>query len=308
MRGRAHWDAWGQYVAVAAAYEAVYDIIYHLSFQQFLLTTGLRLACMLLLPPRFWLALAVGESIPLLENALFCLPTFGATWAVLASVPTVALWWPLIAGLRRRYALRDAEGRVCMPLVLSAALGAALITAGITTMTLVAALHHSPGKWPNLSPERFFFSYLLGAYLGALTLTPVLLALRDRFRTLQAAQFNLRILWHSGLLRDTLGWVAPALAALSWFAVVTPHDGLRQLARLALLWPVLAIAWRHGWHGAAVGGMASSVALALTATGPLDPQTLQVQAVLALVLSAALLVTRRMPAPRADIQAKRTQP
>jgi len=129
-----------------------------------------------------------------------------------------------------------------------------------------------------------------------------LLALRDRFRTLQAAQFNLRILWHSSQLCDTLSWVVPALAALAWFAVLTPHDGLRQLARLALLWPLLRR------HGAAVGSMASSVALELTATGPLDPQTLQVQLVLALVLSATLLVTQRMPAHRANTHAKRTQP
>jgi glucose-6-phosphate-specific signal transduction histidine kinase len=51
------------------------------------------------------------------------------------------------------------------------------------------------------------------------------------------------------------------------------------------------LAWRHGWHGTAVGGMAASIALAVTAPGLLaDPATLRVQAILALVVSGGLLV------------------
>jgi two-component system, NarL family, sensor histidine kinase UhpB len=305
--GRRHWNTWGQYVAVAAAYEAVYEIIYYLSFQQFLLTTGLRLACMLLLPPRYWLALAVGESVPLIENAVFCIDNFGTPWAILASIPTVAVWWPLLLRVRRRWGLYDTDGRLRIPVIVGATLGTAVITSAITTATLVAALLHAPGKWPNLSPETFFFGYLLGAYLGALTLTPVVLALKERFRALSPQSLSIATVWRSPLLRDTLGWVAPALAVLAWFALTTPDDGLRQWARFALLWPVIGLAWRYAWHGAAVGGMGASFALALTAKGPLDADTLQVQIVLALVLSATLWVTARVPAHSPSIRAQHSQ-
>ena len=117
-RSVAHWHAWGQYVAIAAAYEAVYEITLYLSSPQFLLTTGLRLACMLLLPMRFWPALAIGECVPLLEPAVFSAENFGVAWAILASVPTAALWWPVLKPVRQRGFLHDATARPPLSLLL----------------------------------------------------------------------------------------------------------------------------------------------------------------------------------------------
>lgn len=289
------WYRWGQYVAVAAAYEAVYEIAYYLSFQQFLLTTGLRLACMLLLPSRFWPALAIGEAVPLVETAAFCANQFGMLWAILVSVPTVVLWWPLLKPLRRRWALHDASGRISMPVIIGATVSAALITATITTLALVAALAHTPEKWSVTSPTPFFFGYLLGAYLGALTLTPVILALQERYRALQQP-LRVKLIWRSTLARDMLAWVVPALAVLTCLAIVTDNESIRQITRLALLWPMVGLASRHGWHGTALGGMAASMALALTATGQLDEGALVVQALLASSLTAMLLWKARTPA------------
>lgn len=299
---RAVWNTWGQYVAVAATYEALYEITYHVSFPQFLLTTGLRLAFLLLLPTRFWPAIAIGESVPLLEHALFCVDKFGWAWAVLASIPTVALWAPLLKALLDHWPLHDEHGRLRMPVILAATFSTAIITAAITTLTLVAALQHAPGKWPDLSPVSFFFSYALGGYLGALTLTPTLLALYERFRNTPMEAFSVALLWRSRLFRDVICWVVPALAALVWLAQTTGDDTVRQIARLALLWPVIGLARRHGWHGTAVGGMGASFALALTARGLVDVMTLQVQLVLAVVLSAALLLGGRQQSTRAGIQ------
>lgn len=296
------WNTWGQYVAVAAAYEALYEITYHVSFPQFLLTTGVRLAFLLLLPTRFWPAIAIGESVPLVENAIFCAGKFGWTWAVLASIPTVLLWAPLLKPLRQRWPLYDEGGRMRMPVILIATFGAAIITAAITTVTLIAALRHAPGKWPELSPALFFFAYVLGGFLGALTLTPTLLALHERFRGLRQETLSVALVWRSPLLRDVIWWVLPALAALVWLAHMTHDDTVRQAARLTLLWPVVGLAWRHGWHGTAIGGMGASFALALTAQGLLDPATLQVQIILAVVLSATLLLGGRKQSMRTGIR------
>src|ERR1700754_237933 len=46
--------AWGQNLALAAAYSALYEVARYLSFPQWMLTSGLRLAFLLLLPTRFW--------------------------------------------------------------------------------------------------------------------------------------------------------------------------------------------------------------------------------------------------------------
>ncbi|HMH68966.1 MAG TPA: MASE1 domain-containing protein [Pinirhizobacter sp.] len=297
---------WGQHIAIAAAYGVIYQVALYVSFPQFLLTTGLRLACLLLLPVRYWPAIAIGEGLPLVENAVLCAGRFGIPWAILASFPTVALWMPLLKPIRERWPLYDPDGRLRMPMILLATLGAAVITAAITTATLIAALLHSPGKWPEISPVDFFFAYVLGAYLGALTLTPMILALHERVRALHDKTLSISVIWHSPLFRDVFWWVFPALASIAWLAATTHDDTLRQVARLALLWPVLGLAWRHGWHGTAVGGMGASLALAVTAKGLLDPATIQVQVFLAFALSGTLLMGTRKQTLRAEARPERS--
>jgi len=290
----ARWQAWGQHLAIAAAYGALYEVTRHLSFPQWMLTAGLRLACLLLLPTRYWPALAVGEGLPLLENAFFLAPDLGVAWAVSESVPMVVLWMALLKPLRQRWSLHDDQGRLRMPVILSAALGTAVITATATLLTAVTAIMNTPtGEWPdpNTAWPGYFLAYTLGAYLGALTLTPTILAMRERFLALDGQPLTASHVWHSALFRDVLAWVVPALATLTWIAVHTHDDALQEVARFVLICPVLVLAWRHGWHGTAVGGMLASIALAVTAPGVLaDPATLRVQAILALVVSGGLLV------------------
>ncbi|URX62554.1 hypothetical protein KR767_00185 [Luteibacter anthropi] len=282
-----HWNAWGQYFAIAAAYEAVYEITYHLSSSQFLLTTGLRLAVMLLLPMRFWLALAIGEAVPLVENAFFSVGKFGYAWTVLATVPTVALWWLPLKSIRTRWPLLNKEGTVRMHVFLGAALAVSAITSAIMTMTWGAAMIERPGMWPARNPIEVFFTCLIGAYLGALTLTPVILALRERARNHWAA-FSLGAIWRSPLLRDIVWWALPTLMILAWVASTTQDDSVRNMVRYAFLWPALGLTWRHGWHGTAVAGLMASFALAYTAHGHLGREALASEICLAVVLSVAL--------------------
>ena len=81
------WEVWGQHVAIAAAYVGFYEICRHLSVTQWMLMSGLRLTCMVLLPTCYWPALVLGEELPLLENALLWGHKFGVLWALLAAVP-----------------------------------------------------------------------------------------------------------------------------------------------------------------------------------------------------------------------------
>lgn len=296
------WQRWGQHLAIAGAYGALYEVARHLSFPQWMLTAGLRLAALLLLPTRYWPALALGEGLPLLENAVLLAPDMGVAWAVSESVPMVVLWMALLQPLRRRWSLHDVQGHVRMKLVLGSAMGVAVITAAATLLTALAAILATPtGEWPdpNTGWTGYFLAYTLGAYLGALTLTPTILALHERFLALGDRPLTVASIWHSALFRDFLSWLLPATVAMTWLAVSAHDDGFRQAARLALIAPVVAMAWRHGWHGTAVGGMAASIALAITAPGALaDPATLQAQSILALVVSGSLLVGLRAPVAR----------
>ncbi|KAF1008919.1 MAG: hypothetical protein GAK28_00551 [Luteibacter sp.] len=302
-----HWQAWGQHVAIAAAYAACYEVTRHVTFSHWILTAGLRLACLLLLPMRYWPALAVGEGLPMVENAIVCLDKFGAAWAVSASVPMIVLCMGWVKPMLARWSLFTPDGRVRMGVLLSATLGCAVLTALKTVLTLVTALLSSPDAWPDLSVPLYFWAYVLGAYLGALTLTPVVLALRERMQV--SGRVSLASLWRSPLLRDTMGWALPALAALAWMALATQVDAIRQVARLLMLLPVLMLAWRHGWHGTAVGGMGASIAMAATSQVLLDPDMIHCQVILSLVVSGALMVgaraAQRLPYPTAPATPER---
>jgi two-component system, NarL family, sensor histidine kinase UhpB len=280
--------SWGQLFAIAAAYAACYELARYFTNSHWALTAGLRLACLLLVPRRFWLALIIGETLPSIENAVLHGPQFGVAWAVAAAVPMVLLWIPVVGPLRRRWPLRAPNGSLRIGVLLTATLGCAIVTAVSSTLELEAALLSNPGAWPEISSYAYFWAYLLGAYLGALTLTPTILALHERAST--GAPPNLARLWRSPLARDLVAWGMPMLGGLAWVAFATEHDTLRQMARLALLLPLFGLSLRHGWHGSAVGGMFASVALAMTGGEILDASIIRSQAVLALCISGTLLI------------------
>ena len=305
----AHWAIWGQHLAIAGAYAACYELARYVSLQQWLLTAGLRLACLLLLPVRFWPALALGEGLPLLENAVLCAEQFGTGWAIAQSVPEVVLWMVLLKPIRQHWTLRDHQGHVRMSVILVATLGTSIITAATTTIRVMLALQNSPGKWSSVVPSEFFFAYLLGGYLGALTLTPVVLAIRERMLNHGDALISLKTICRSPLLRDTLWWIAPTAAGLVWLTLSTHDEGTRQMMRMALLWPIAGLAWRHGWHGTALGGMVASIALAMTAQGSIDSAVIRIQVILALVISGGLWIgahaARRPRSLTASVSLKR---
>lgn len=296
----AYWQRWGQYLAIAAAYAATYEVVRHVTYSHWTLTAGLRLACLLLMPFRFWPALALGEALPALENAWLCAPDLGTAWAVSVSMPMVVFFMACVKPLRLRWALYDDDGRVQMKLLLGATLGCALITGIVTCLTLLTAMLDAPGEWPHLSLLKMFWAYILGAYLGALTLTPILLAMTERVR--RVSHLTISDVWRSPLLRDALLWL-PVIAALVSLASTTEDDSMRQIARFGLLWPTIALAWRHGWHGTALGGFGASVALAMTGTVLLDPAMIRAQVTLSLVISGLLFLGTR--APRSATVARR---
>ncbi|KJV37293.1 MASE1 domain-containing protein [Luteibacter yeojuensis] len=300
MNGRdAYKVSLGQQLAVAAAYAACYEVARYFSFSHWILTGGLRLACLLLMPARFWPALVLGEFLPSLENALLHEADFGPWWALSAAVPMVLLWIPIVAPLRRRWPLHTGQGALQTSTLLIATLGTAAVGALATALELESALLTYPDKWPELSAFTGFWAYLLGGYLGALTLTPALLALHER--ATQPARLTWAAAWHSRLGRDVVGWALPLCIGLAWVATAADQDLLRQMARMALLLPVFALALRHGWHGTAIGGFIASAALATTITALLDPAMIRCQAVLALGISGTLVISAWLPRRKAVV-------
>jgi two-component system, NarL family, sensor histidine kinase UhpB len=281
-----HWKAWGQHIAVIGAYAACYRLAYQLSVSHWELTVGLRLCCLLIVPVRLWPALAFGELLPALENAFVSMGDFGPAWALAVSVPQIVLCMACMKPLRQRWALWTPDGRIRMSYLVFAALCCALMSALRDTAAVWVALASSSRDWgPGVSVTIGFSAYLLGGYLGALTLAPALLAIRDQV----VKTHSLIAVLRTTLFRDTCAWVVPLLVILAWQATV--HAGNAQyVARLAMILPVVLMMYRHGWHGAALAGAIASIAMALTSTVMRDPALINCQLALAFVLSGALLM------------------
>jgi two-component system, NarL family, sensor histidine kinase UhpB len=287
---------WGPHVAIAGAYAACYEVARHVSFSHWMVTAGLRLACLLLMPRRYWVALAVGEGLPVAEQALLCAPQFGTAWAMSAAVPIMLPCMACIGPMRRRGTLVGADGDMHMGFVLAATLACSCITAVVTSLTLEVALLDGSGHWGGISATTYFWAYLLGAYLGALTLTPTLLTLHQHVR--QYRRLSVALMWRSLLPRHTVLYAAPVVMALALVSTSALDDRTREAARLMMCLPVIVLAWRHGWQGAALGGMTASIALAATGGPLLDAPVIQAQVVLALVISTSLLVGARLARTR----------
>ena len=284
-----HWKVWGQHIAVIGAYAACYRLANQLSVSHWELTVGLRLFCLLVVPVRLWPALAFGEFLPLIENAFLSMDQFGSAWALAVSVPPIVLCMACMKPLRQRWTLWTPDGRIQTSYLVFAALCCALISALRDTAAVWVALASSSTDWgPGVSVSIAFSAYMLGGYLGALTVAPAAFAMRDRITN----SHSLTAVWRSSLVRDTCAWVIPAVVILAWQGTI--HAGYaQQAARLAMILPVIGMTYRHGWQGAALAGMVASIAMALTSTVVRDPAVIYCQVALALTLSSALLMGGR---------------
>jgi two-component system sensor histidine kinase UhpB len=204
---------------------------------------------------------------------------------------------PVVGWLRTRATLLRADGQINMGMVMSATLGCALLSALDNSLTLSTVVMDD-GTSPSATLP-IFLAWTLGAYLGALTLTPTIMALRERLAAQPKGVVTWDAVWHSRLTRDALLIAVPTLALLMVLSSQA-SDGTLQATRIAMALPVVLMTLRHGWHGSAIGGMLASIAMASTSFHLQDPAMIQAQTALAFVLSTSLLfgvrVARRIAA------------
>ncbi|WP_445144240.1 MASE1 domain-containing protein [Dyella sp. Tek66A03] len=288
-------DGWMGHVAVALAYAASYMLLRSMSVSHWNLPAGLRVACLLLVPYRYWPALIVGEALPVTYLGWSNQQDFGWVWASLMSIPPILFSAPAFAWCRRRMPLFHADGRVNMAMVLSTILVGALVTALASTATL-ATMQMPHGQQAPAVTARIVLGYFLGGFMGALTLAPAALALRPwlaRLRTPVAWLAALRGRFFS----DVALGVVPPLLLLTWLASVGNAETM-QVCRIAMFLPVAWMTLRHGWPGAAAAGTLASVAVQLTETVVRDPSVIQAQTLIAFAISTLLLLGSRL-APHA---------
>lgn len=278
---------WGPHLAVAAAYAACYEVVRYFTSTHWILPAGLRLVCLLLVPRRFWPAMIFGESLPIAEKILLANHNYGIAWTVLVAIPPMLLSAPIVAALKKRMTLIRDDGEVNMTFILAATLLAATATMSLNSIAYATVVMPDGAPSPGLS-LIMVLTFFIGNYLGALTITPSVLALKERVDATKGS-----LTWShiakSPLLREILCVEGPILLAL--VAAVHFLDGsATPYLRLSMSLPVILLAWRHHWHGAAIGGMLASIAVAASAIATRDPSMIPAQAVLAFVISGSLAV------------------
>ena len=97
--------------------------------------------------------------------------------------------------------------------------------------------------------------------------------------------------------------VSIAIAAVLYAS----HDpGAQQGAQVVMIVPVVALALRYGWRGAAAGGFVASTAIIVMMPALYDHDTLQAETLIAFVMTTMLMLGARITAlsTRLDLERK----
>lgn len=282
---------WLRHVVVAIAYAMAYSFLRDVSDVQWMLYAGLRLSCLLLLPYRYWPALAVGEFLSRALSSYQCIDDFGLTWAVLQSIPAMLVAMPVVWWFRSRLTIFPTQRLVHVGMLLVCMLLVSLICSACSFGILTTA-QLPPGQPPfhviPLHAAAFFF----GNYLGILTVVPLLLMVTFELRTGSLRAVLSRVADNRVVL-DSLMLLLPTLALLTWLSAEATGDS-KQVASIAMFLPVAWLTLKHGWYGAALAGSAACLCICLTFPMTPSQETIQPQAFMAFAVTSLLMLGARI--------------
>ncbi|MHA6203421.1 MASE1 domain-containing sensor histidine kinase [Dyella soli] len=295
---------WLRQIAVAALYGASVTLLRHLSISHWLVLCGLHVAALLLVPYRYWPALLVGESASLAYLSVTCAEQFGLAWAICNLVPSVVFVMPVAYFSRERWQIFPTKTSVNInALLVCALLVAALMTGNSLALLAITRL---PEGYGPINYAAVAGRWMLGNYMGILTIVPFVLVVRQVLLDAPLRELGTRF-WESRLARECTFLLLPTLAFLVWMGLSSsPATNTRQFAQVAMFLPVVWLALRYGWQGAAVGGTLASLAVITLMPARYDPHTLDAQVFIAFAISTMLLMGARIGALDDRAQRERT--
>lgn len=280
-----------RHMAVAAAYAAVFLAVRPFSDAHWVLTAGLRLSCLLLVPYRYWPALALGELGPQSYFSFQCLEQFGLTYTLLLSIPFTLFAMPIVWQCRERLALFPSPKRISM--------GALLLCTTLVSIAwaaanygMVATAHLPAGSPPYILKSIRIVQFFIGNYVGILTVVPLVLLASIELRG-NALRPQLRKLFDSRLLLDCTVLLLPILTMLAWLDINSNGD-IKQVAGMAMFLPVAWLVLKHGWRAAALGGTMGIAFTCLTLASSVDPHILLAQSFVAFAVTSLLALGARI--------------
>ena len=285
---------WLVHLAIVIGYIATYSAIRPISGAHWALTGSLRLACLLVLPYRYWPALAIGDAIPLSFIAIRCYPQFGAVWSALTVLPPIVLAMPIVRASREGFALFPTRHTINFKTLLICTLSVS-ITWAVVNFVMVALSNQQADHAEPVQPIMVL-GLFLGKYIAILTVVPWVLIAKIEYKagTLRAQLVSFA---KSRLAVDAFALLVPGFLILTWFSTHNDSQSTREMLRMLMFWPVAWLTLKHGWRAAVLGSTVAIACVALQLEGLADtpdPEVIQAQAFMAFTVTCLFVLGARI--------------
>lgn len=272
---------WLMHVAVALGYALAYVAIRPFSVTYWPFASGLRLACLMLTPRRYWPALVVGEVIPLTYFNVLCLEDFGHLAVLLASIPPIAFGMPVMIWFRNRAGLFPTPRMVNLTRLLICMLVLSALWAS-TNYAVLSTVHSHAG--PYLIPPGTGMKYVIGIYTVLLLVVPWVIMIRIRGRRYLWPLFPLRTQITHPLMRDVGVAVLLLGALVGWYRIADVDT--RSTPLMAMFLPAVWLTLKHGWRASVLGGTLSLVCICALLAWGTEPFNQQAQTLMAMAITS----------------------
>jgi len=246
-----------------------------------------------LLPRRFWPALLISNLVSAAPVAYACFDQYGWSGSLLHLIPLSGLAmlvvWPLRAHLPGTVSGRGVIESVTakhIVTLLGCMFAFAVLTAADSTLQYI--LTFKPGQDGPALVRLWAPRFLLGTYLGCLTVVPLALAIHEAIRQANSWRDFARQMGRSRLLLEGVVLGLAGVGLLTAMGAGVAGDMWRPAARMALFLPVAWMAVRYGWQGAAVGGAAASIGILLSMPAQYDAGVINAQNFMAILVTVLL--------------------
>ncbi|MGC1549084.1 MAG: MASE1 domain-containing protein [Rhodanobacter sp.] len=283
---------WLKHVAVVVVYTLLYVAIRPLSDAHWALSAGLRLAWVLVLPTRYWTALAVADFLPMAYQSYACEDQFGMAWALVYSIPQVVIAMPIVGWCRTQLGLFPSKRQVNFNVLLICVL---LVSAAwaLLNFAAIAVSKQPTGNAIPLDPVLIVYLFT-GKYIALLTVIPWVVIAKLEYRSGTLIK-QLRSFAGSRLALDAALILIPSVLILSWLSIHGKE--VRQTFCLFMFLPVAWMTLKHGWRATILGGtiVVAAICLLLPTDTP-DPVILQTQAIIAFAITCLFALGARITA------------
>jgi glucose-6-phosphate-specific signal transduction histidine kinase len=289
-----------QDIAVGLLYLALYLLVRPLSHGIWIVTAGLRLSALLLVPYRQWPALVLGDTIGLLYYDLPCMVQFGPIWVTADAISPFLLAAPVVWWFRAKEGLFPSHRIVKVkPLLSCVGVVTCIWTAGslITVRFLPPPLSHFTAT--------FALYTTLGKLVGILTFVPLALCYKLRDASVPWV-VQIKGVFTSRVAVDALVVVLPTLLALFLLSRHGQQES-KDVIRIFMFVPVGWLTLRHGWRAASFGTAVVMTALFINMSHIPNAELIQTQAFICFATVSLLVLGARTTSENLQEQRERLE-